>query len=57
MGMIAMLHTWGQNMTLYPHLHCIVSGGGISKSGTWKSARAKGKDFFCVKAMSCVFRA
>ena len=57
MGMIGMLHSWGQNMALHPHLHCIVPGGGISKSGTWKSARAKGKYLFCVKAMSRVFRA
>jgi len=57
MGMIAMLHTWGQNMSLHPHLHCIVPGGGISKSGIWKPARAKGKYLFCVKAMSEVFRA
>jgi len=57
MGMIAMLHTWGQNMALHPHLHAIVPGGGISKQGTWKPARAKGKYLFCVKAMSRVFRA
>ena len=44
-------------MTLHPHLHCIVPGGGISKSGTWKSARAQGKYLFSVKAMSRVFRA
>ena len=24
MGMIAVLHTWGQNLSLHPHLHCIV---------------------------------
>jgi hypothetical protein len=57
MAMIAILHSWGQNMALHPHLHCIVPGGGISKSGKWKSARAKGKYLFCVKAMSVVFRA
>jgi len=27
-GMIAVLHTWGQNLSLHPHLHCIVPGGG-----------------------------
>ncbi|MBJ7882245.1 IS91 family transposase, partial [Gelidibacter salicanalis] len=35
MGMIAVLHTWGQNMSLHPHLHCIVPGGGLSQSGQW----------------------
>ncbi|MCK0126916.1 IS91 family transposase [Gelidibacter sp. F2691] len=57
MGMIAVLHTWGQNMNLHPHLHCIVPGGGLSKSGQWKTARNKGKYLFNVKAMSPVFRA
>lgn len=57
MGMIAILHTWGQNLSLHPHLHCIVPGGGITKSGKWKAARSKGKYLFPVKAMSQVFRA
>lgn len=57
MGMIAVLHTWGQNMSLHPHLHCIVPGGGIAKSDKWKTAKNKGKYLFNVKAMSKVFRA
>ena len=56
-GMIAILHTWGQNLSLHPHLHCIVPGGGINQSGKWKSAKSKGKYLFPVKAMSKVFRA
>lgn len=56
-GMTALLHTWGQNLSLHPHLHCIVPGGGVSKSGKWKSTRSKGKYLFPVKAMSRVFRA
>src|SRR5690606_31984664 len=56
-GMIAILHTWGQNLSLHPHLHCIVPGGGATKSGKWKPARNKGKYLFPVKAMSKVFRA
>lgn len=56
MGMIAILHTWGQQLTLHPHLHCIVPGGGVSKNGHWKQAKAKGgKYLFPVKAMSKVF--
>lgn len=57
MGMISILHTWGQNMSLHPHLHCIVPGGGITKSGKWKQANNKGKFLFPVKAISKVFRA
>lgn len=55
-GMIAILHTWGQTMTLHPHLHCIVAGGGLSKQGKWKQAKSDGKYLFNVKAMSKVFR-
>lgn len=56
-GMSCILHTWGQNLSLHPHLHCIVPGGGITPSGKWKQARSKGKYLFPVKAMSPVFRA
>lgn len=56
-GMIAILHTWGQQLSLHPHLHCIVPGGGITKKGKWKTAKSKGKFLFPVKAMSKVFRA
>jgi hypothetical protein len=56
-GMIAVLHTWGQNLSLHPHLHCIVPGGGIDKNGMWKNIRADGKYLFPVKALSKVFRA
>jgi Putative transposase/Transposase zinc-binding domain len=57
MGMIAVLHTWGQNLCLHPHLHCIVPGGGMDKKGNWQNIRADGKFLFPVKALSKVFRA
>ena len=57
MGMIAVLHTWGQNLSLHPHLHCIVPGGGVDENGTWKNLRSDGKFLFPVKALSKVFRA
>lgn len=34
-GIIAALHTWGQTLRLHPHLHCIVTGGGMTASGQW----------------------
>jgi hypothetical protein len=55
-GMISILHTWGQTMTLHPHLHCIAPGGGLTKQGKWKQAKSDGKYLFNVKAMSKVFR-
>ena len=39
-GFLAILHTWGQNLSLHPHLHCVISGGGLSLDGTrWISCR------------------
>jgi hypothetical protein len=39
-GFLAVLHTWGQNLHLHPHLHCVVPGGGISSDGTrWIGCR------------------
>ncbi len=55
-GMISILHTWGQTLSLHPHLHCIVPGGGITKQLKWKHAKSDGKYLFNVKAMSKVFR-
>ncbi len=55
-GMTAVLHTWGQNLTLHPHLHCIIPGGGITKSGQWKTTRSKGKYLFPRNALRQVFK-
>ena len=39
-GFLAVLHTWGQNLHLHPHLHCVVPGGGLSPDGKrWVSCR------------------
>ena len=32
-GVLAVLHTWGQSLTLHPHVHCVVTGGGLSPDG------------------------
>jgi hypothetical protein len=56
-GMIAVLHTWGQQLCLHPHLHCIVPGGGVNKDAQWKNSRTDGKFLFPVNALSKVFRA
>ena len=56
-GMIAILHTWGQNLSLHPHLHCIVPGGGVDKDGKWNNIRGDGNFLFPIKALSKVFRA
>ncbi len=56
-GMTSILHTWGQNLSLHPHLHCIVPAGGINKYGKWKQAKSNGEFLFPEEAMSPVFRA
>jgi hypothetical protein len=41
LGFTAVLHTWGQNLLFHPHLHCVVTGGGLSLDGSrWVAARA-----------------
>lgn len=56
-GMISILHTWGQQLTLHPHLHCIIPAGGLTKQGQWKHCKTKGNYLFPVKALSVVYRA
>ncbi|MDE3182921.1 MAG: IS91 family transposase [Bacteroidota bacterium] len=57
-GIISVLHTWGQQLSFHPHVHCIVSGGGITGDNTWKEAKKNTWLFlFPVKAMSIVYRA
>lgn len=51
------LHTWSQNLSLHPHLHCIVPNGGLTKDGNWQFPK-KGKDnfLFPVDAMKGIFK-
>lgn len=58
-GVIAVLHTWGQNLREHPHLHCIVPGGGLlARENKWeKPKKSKRKDFFIhVNVMSDLFK-
>jgi hypothetical protein len=59
-GVIATLHTWGQNLMDHPHLHCIVTGGGLSEDGRkWVHPKItlKGDDFFVhVNVISDLFK-
>ncbi len=53
-GFLAILHTWGQNLMYHPHIHCIVSGGGLKKSGGWKNC--KDNFLFPVQVLSVLFQ-
>ncbi len=56
-GIISVLHTWGQDMCFHPHVHCIVSGGGM-QGMRWKyPKRIKDNFLFPVNALRIVFRA
>jgi hypothetical protein len=54
-GAIAVLHTWGQNLSLHPHIHCIVPAAGYSLSGEWKNI-AKNNFLYDVKQLRATFR-
>lgn len=55
LGFTAVLHTWTRDLRFHPHLHCIVTGGGLSPDGTrWKATR---RDYlFPVAVLSKLFR-
>jgi Putative transposase/Transposase zinc-binding domain len=38
-GLIAARHTWSQTLVLHPHLHCLVTGGGLTDTGQWHGVR------------------
>ena len=54
-GLLAVLHTWGQNLMHHPHLHCVVSGGGLAPDADCWIA-SKEYYFLPVKVLSRVFR-
>ena len=50
-GVTMVLHSWGQNLSLHPHVHCIVPNGGLRKDGEWQFPRKGNEKFlFPVKA-------
>jgi hypothetical protein len=54
-GVVAVLHTWGQALTHHPHVHCVVPGGGPSPDGTrWIASRPN--FFLAVKPLARLFR-
>jgi hypothetical protein len=55
LGFLAVLHTWGQNLHLHPHLHCVVPGGGLAPDGSrWVACRPG--FFLPVRVLSRLFR-
>lgn len=56
MGMIAILHTWKQDLDYHPHLHCIIPSGGITVNNKWKSSPTKGDYLFNTEALALTFK-
>lgn len=55
-GAIAVLHTWGQNLTLHPHIHTIVPSVGYSLQGCWKNIGHNGQYLYPVHQLSSAFK-
>lgn len=57
--MTSILHTWGSNLFYHPHIHCIVTGGGVDENGVWHHLKGCSKDardfLFPVQALSKMF--
>jgi hypothetical protein len=54
-GILAVLHTWGQNLMEHPHIHCLVPAGGLSMDGL-RWINSSKKFFLPVKVLSRKFR-
>src|SRR5271166_4810278 len=54
-GVIAVLHTWGQNLLLHPHIHCVIPAGGLSRDHR-RWVRPGYAFFLPVKVLRRVFR-
>ncbi len=55
-GAVAVLHTWGQNLTLHPHVHCIVPAAGYTLDGDWKNIGSTGRYLYPVHQLSDTFK-
>lgn len=53
-GCMLALHTWARNQVFHPHIHCLISHGGLDINGDWKTPRRK--SFLPAKPMMQLFR-
>lgn len=54
LGMTAVLHTWSRDLSLHPHVHCIVTAGGLDAAGKWRHSPTN--FLFPVRVMGALFR-
>lgn len=55
-GALAILHTWGQNLSLHPNIHVLVPAAGITLAGNMRKISKKGRYLYPVKKLSIDFR-
>jgi hypothetical protein len=55
-GAVCVLHTWGQNLSLHPHIHCLVPAVGYTLDGEWKETGHSGKYLYPVHQLSDTFK-
>lgn len=54
LGLTAVLHTWTRDLAFHPHLHCVVTGGGLAPDGSWTMTRPG--FLFPVRVLGALFR-
>jgi hypothetical protein len=52
-GILMALHTWGRQLSLHPHTHCLVTAGGLDRSGNWQMT---GKFLVPIKVVKTLYR-
>lgn len=53
-GFMLALHTWGRSLSLHPHIHCLISDGGLTGDGEWRAPRRSA--FLPVRVVMALFR-
>jgi hypothetical protein len=54
LGFTAVLHTWSRDLGFHPHVHCVVTGGGLTPGGRWAGTRPG--FLFPVRVLGKLFR-
>jgi len=52
-GILSALHTWGRQLNLHPHVHCLVTAGGLNRRGDWQSS---GEFLLPIKQLKALYR-
>jgi hypothetical protein len=55
-GAICILHSWGQNLSLHPHIHCLVPAAGYSLKGSWNQIGKQQKYLYSIFQLSDTFK-